>query len=625
MPKSGLEVLNTVPLFKYTDNLERQLFIQEIYPYYDFFMLLGLSVNKECKNYQYEGINDIFNDNELEGALEPLDYLLVSSNNNNGNISRPYCVFFGGCVYEILYKKYGNNTKYNNVDLHRYCDATGDIDIKLFFPELKLNRQLEDPDIQPVISFFNRENKINPFFRDFTSWVFDLLVYLFTHNELISNEDDLNGMFPNIVDFDIDEYDHIPDEFKHDDYGFKIQRVGKFYVIAFLEGTMFKIQIVCKVVKNGITVIDHLLEFVCSNFCQKRIGPYDDHITSNLLGNDTGKLRDQIQNKFIKKINFSRFEEDSFYIQSYTTLIYGNVSGYKDRHKIIGEPNNPIWKGKLIRHKAINHVARIFYLFELFYQNEELLNSEIINERRPEHTNFLLYITNFSGAVGFTVQLSNWLNTNPYFHYYKIINGNYHMIKVSFKTFFLAYLNILSMKARNNPNREINTNPYNTSFEKLLEFLKKNRVNFIPENIYKQYTSGNIILDVVKLDRLHEMFIEKIFNNEPYENIHPDMSVSKIQTFWKKNKTRKNHKLFKSDMLLSRYTVSDAITESLNKFEKIKSNKLKIKTENSAAKKIQKLFKTKRNISKIHSHHRKESSAAKKIQRKFRSFTHKKR
>ena len=75
-------------------------------------------------------------------------------------------------------------------------------------------------------------------------------------------------------------------------------------------------------------------------------------------------------------------------------MIYGNVSGYKDRHKIIGEPNNPIWKGKLIRHKAINHVARIFYLFELFYQNEELLNSEIINERRPEHTNFLLYITN---------------------------------------------------------------------------------------------------------------------------------------------------------------------------------------------------------------------------------------
>ena len=115
MPKSGLEILNTVPLFKYTNNLERQLFIQEIYPYYDFFMLLGLSVNKECKNYHYEGINDIYNDNELEGALEPLDYLLVSSNNNNGIISRPYCVFFGGCVYEILYKKYGNNSKYNNV------------------------------------------------------------------------------------------------------------------------------------------------------------------------------------------------------------------------------------------------------------------------------------------------------------------------------------------------------------------------------------------------------------------------------------------------------------------------------------------------------------------------------
>jgi hypothetical protein len=80
-------------------------------------------------------------------------------------------------------------------------------------------------------------------------------------------------------------------------------------------------------------------------------------------------------------------------------------------------------------------------------------------------------------------------------------------------------------------------------------------------------------------------------------------------------------------MLLSRYTVSNAITDSLNKFEKIKSNKLKIKTEkeNSAAKKIQRLFKTRRNISMIHSLRGRESSAAKKIQRKFRSFTHKKR
>jgi hypothetical protein len=66
----SLEVLNTVPIFKYTDNLERQLFIQEIYPYYDLFMLIPFVVTNQCKNYYYEGIDDIFviggDDDEVE-------------------------------------------------------------------------------------------------------------------------------------------------------------------------------------------------------------------------------------------------------------------------------------------------------------------------------------------------------------------------------------------------------------------------------------------------------------------------------------------------------------------------------------------------------------------------------
>ena len=102
----SLEVLNTVPIFKYTDNLERQLFIQEIYPYYNLFLLIPLTINRECQKYEYHGFNDIYKYGGDDDIIEYLGEYNISSKRTDDKISRPGCSFFGGCVYELLYKKY---------------------------------------------------------------------------------------------------------------------------------------------------------------------------------------------------------------------------------------------------------------------------------------------------------------------------------------------------------------------------------------------------------------------------------------------------------------------------------------------------------------------------------------
>jgi hypothetical protein len=226
------------------------------------------------------------------------------------------------------------------------------------------------------------------------------------------------------------------------------------------------------------------------------------------------------------------------------------------------------------------------------------------------------------------------------------------------------------MKARNTGDIRV-TRPYNDQFYSLIIFLKQHNVNFIPSDIYSLYVPklvpgrrvGSImktsIMDVRKFDKYHQIFIDKLFDDRYTFNLqsaNPNMEVSKIQTFWKKNKTRKSHKLFKNDALLSRYTSSTAITDVLNNLDKLRTTKM-LKTQKEtqqskfdrdihdintrrtleienrrkdylAAKKIQRLFKTYKNKKRnsINSSSRKrKSSAAKKIQRKFRSFTQKRK
>lgn len=666
----SLEVLNTVPIFKYTDNLERQLFIQEIYPYYNLFVLIPLTVTHECKKYEYHGFNDIYKYGGDDDIIEYLGEYNISSKRTDDKISRPGCSFFGGCVYELLYKKYGNPTGidryYNNVDLHKYCDATGDIDIKLFLPTLQINNG-DNRSRSSFIPFFNRENKINPFFRHFTGWIFGLVVDLFTNNEVVNNERELYEMFPNTVDFDINEYDHISDEVKNDDFGFRYRKVANFYVVGYFEGTMFKTQIICKVVKDGITIIDHLLEFVISHYDSEPLGlgitipeepPEGSNsvseygtTTNNLLNNNyQGSIEHKIRSKQVQEISFSdRVKvKENFYIESYSELIEGNISGYTERSTTISNPDDPKWNGKKYRHKGFNHVARLFYLFELFYQNGDLLNQALKREVKlhNHNDNFLMDITGFSRIIDKDVptarKIGLWLNDNPFFYYYKIINGFFKIIKISFKTFFLAYLNILSMKSSANPPNI----PYNNRFKEFLKILHSNKIaNFIPQNVYHVQSNGDIV-DYELYDRLHHLFIINLFGHEEVSTnrqLHikeEDLNKSalQIQRRYKKYKTMKKFIPAIKTETLAKDIASKSVKEALqNIFEiKEKNQANKLFTTNPLLQSSKKSF-SKKSFSKkrrerdlmtnkkIGNPDSIRSSAAKKIQRKFRSFTKKRR
>jgi hypothetical protein len=708
----SLEVLNTVPIFKYTDNLERQLFIQEIYPYYNLFILIPLKVINKCQEYEYEGFNDIYNYGGNDDIIECLGEYNISNKIIDDKISRPNCSFFGGCVYELLYKKYGNpygiDNYYKNVDLHKYCDATGDIDIKLFLPKLQINNS-DNKTRGSFLPFFNKENKINPFFRHFTGWIFGLVVDLFTNNEVVNNEEQLYEMFPNTVEFDINEYDHISDEVKNDDFGFRLKKVANFYVVGFFEGRMFKTQIICKVVKDGITIIDHLLEFVISHYDSEPLGlgitipdePPDDltsipefgKLVNNPLNiNYQGCVEYKLMTKQIQEISFSdRVKiKEKFYIESYSELIEGNISGYTERNTTISNPEDPRWEGKKFRHKGFNHVARLFYLFEFFYQNVNLLKEALKREFKHNSDNFLMDIIGFSRItkkkdIPIVTNTINWLNDNPFFYYYKIINGNFKIIKVSFKTFFLAYLNILSMKSSSS--NQTNSLPYNNKFKDFLNILHKNKiVDFIPQNVYNVNSNGDIV-DYELYDGLHDLFIINLFGyNETttHRQIHikeEDLTKSalQIQKQYKKYKSMKRFIPAIKTEALAKDIVSKSVKDALqNIFEvkqmyqahqffsrnsllqnskksfKKKRRAIDIMTNKkignpdsireSAAKKIQKIFKKYKNkkthkqaksvarnsintaFSNIHSRnprHKSELLAATKIQSKYRSFTKK--
>jgi len=624
--------LNTIPLFKYTNNLERQLFIQEIYPQFDLFMNIVNTVSEQCKHYEYEGYNDIYSSDE-EGFTYIGSHIV-----SNKKDSYPSCIFFGGYVYELLYRKYGNNRNYSNVDLHKYCDATGDIDIKLLLPML----ELKDKSINSnslIIPFFNKDNEINPFFSNFTSWIFELLSETFKNNKIIRDESELYEIFPNTVEFDINEYTHISDDVKNDSHGFKFKKIGNFYVVSYFEGRMFKTQIICKIIKDGITVIDHLVEFVMAYYLSDKLGPNpiseeEENSTNNPLNKRyVGSLEPQLKLKNIQKITL---DDEIYFIQSYRELIAGNISGYKERHKIIKFPEDEKWKGEKLRHKAINHVARIFYLFELFYQNPNILQVAIISESRTrdniDNDNFLLSVLEMSGLTFseiFSKKMIIWLNSKPFLYYYRIIDGNYTTIKVGFLIFFLAYLPLLMM-----PINASRISLYNSRFRDFLGFLNKHpEVNFIPKDLYTPSPeTGLLPLDKIiqKTGRVHNNFIFKLFNTKP--RINPEMGSIQIQRKFREYSHKKRNKV----ELLTKDISSQAILDALEKFNNLTERRVydirfdkqsKLASISQKSKDVVKnmINTAVSNATVINTKHKRESSAAKKIQKKFRSYTKKRR
>ena len=232
LQKGGLEPLTTVPNFKYTFNEKRKIFIGYIYPYAEHFISCVTSMP--------------FNSYTYNGNCEYIDSTKTRQRVTTCNsINSPLYYFTGGTAYELL------NKKFNNVKLHNYCDATGDIDVVLYPPKLTSSDMLDYN-----VYFLNKDGKINSFYSDFTRWTFE---------NMVKNVQSIEVLFrnmKNLVDFNIDEYVDIPTESKSTDFGYNVQMIGKLYVVAFLNDSNFKIQVVCKIEDSGVSVIEHIIEIM---------------------------------------------------------------------------------------------------------------------------------------------------------------------------------------------------------------------------------------------------------------------------------------------------------------------------------------------------------------------------
>ena len=398
--KGGLEPLEIVPKFKYTFNEERKLFISYVYPYAPY--LINCITTIPFSSYSYNGNCEYINPEDKTQTI-------LQCNSSDSPLYSPLYILNGGVVYEIL------NKKFNNINLHDYCDATGDIDVTVYPPKLTVN-------LDAMVYFLNVDGKISSFYGNFTNWIFNNVVKNIKSIQILFNN------VPGFINFNIDEYEEIPNTHKTSDLGYNIEMIGKFGVVAFLNDdvSMFKIQVVCKIQDNNMSYIDHVIEIIIPlpesslEFC-----PSADHYSQG-------------------KFNTIELNKQKFNVQSYNSLITNNIDAYLERKGAYGASNE-----KNVIHKSLNHIARLFYLYELIYRN---MNDDLFKEK----------IVSFSLLFLFGMKSDKTKNLK-FLYYYKIVNDNFFTIKVDTRFFLNSYLELIMKNKytypsfkKNNPNYFIN-------------------------------------------------------------------------------------------------------------------------------------------------------------------------
>lgn len=430
----GMKPSLRVPPFKYVIDKERKLFSLELFPYADLF--IDIARQMDWNSYKYTGVNSLYNSES--------NYL-GDRNIITKKGSHLQYFFLGGSIYEILYRKFPN------VNLYDYCDATGDVDINVNLPLLDYDGDKIRND-ETLLPYFTHENKVNPFYTHVSNWIFDNVFRIFKRYER-----QLKKMFPDTVRFDLSEYNE-------SDFD-RVEAVGDFYVIAFYNKiNMYKVQIVCKVVKDHISVIDHAFEII---------------IALN-SGKDFEETHcDPLFNTNRTKYNVINLNGTTYNLQSFTVAVENNLSAYDARKQFFHT-------SKYI-HKSVNHVARLLYLFELFYQNRDFL----IDIYKSEKSRFLLQILPSVSSK----KDKEWYSTNPYFNYY-YYDTAFHRIKIPIFMIVLAYLPIIRVKydatkseqelLRNDPD-----NPkkiYNSFYKNHIDSLNRFKLNFIPPDLTDRQT-----------------------------------------------------------------------------------------------------------------------------------------
>lgn len=280
-----LEPLQKVPAFKYTQSSQRKIWTSAMYPYAPYFFSLLNEI--PWSSYVYETDNFIARCNKDA-------YRIV-----------------GGSACEVLHKEYQKVPGYT-IDLYKYVDPTGDIDIEIL-PLFVVKKAGYDDVNHPfeILKHFSRwlVFKTADFFRklsyNFPTW------------------------FSDTVDFDI-----MSDiETKHSDITlavnpFKLCRL----LIPHEDYTGIKIQAVMAIhdSETDEDILDHLLEFVFWNTVTYDNVIYTNEIIHTSLG-----------------LNVRGFAEE----------FDGNLKSLVERHRYKDN--------KKYMHKVYNHIYRQIYLMKL--------------------------------------------------------------------------------------------------------------------------------------------------------------------------------------------------------------------------------------------------------------------
>uniref|UniRef100_A0A6C0HBH5 Uncharacterized protein n=1 Tax=viral metagenome TaxID=1070528 RepID=A0A6C0HBH5_9ZZZZ len=456
--------------FKYTRDMSRIIWTKNAYPNHQ--QLIDIIANISWDEYTYEGpvvisqyetISDNaggkMNDSgKIEYAEETI-LVDIKEHSLQTNKGIDYN-FFGGICYELL------DDVFNNVNLSLYVDPTGDIDVALNIPYFGYDKNKDffdtvyDNHDKSYCHDVIVNNEMNPYYRNVVDWIVDKL-------RIELSKLDMNRLYPNSVDFHIDEYTEIPTAHKTQAMGFNDIKIGNAHILSFINhinedkpnNIMIKIQLVIKIVDDDITIIDHVLECVISIDKTKSIDLYKPSLN---------------------KTNVLNISGNNYNIEGYAELVEGNLRAYIERKIYI---DNDISE---YIHKPYNHVGRLFYLFELFKFNKDQIfttNKKISDEKiAPIISTFQYYIqkavnqiinaiSKNEKKIDTTQKLIMYQEyfSNYIFNYISIDNDGTHNIGIRLIDFIEAYIDVFNI--HNNYTFSTFFN-YNISDEKLGDITK---------------------------------------------------------------------------------------------------------------------------------------------------------
>jgi hypothetical protein len=344
--------------FKYTLDKKRITWTKNMYPLIE--KLIKCTVQLKWKDYEYHGpsvLKILFTNNEEspDEAFTASNYVAASYNtiiHIEDGIEYEKGIDYhivGGSCYELL------NNIYNDLELSDFMDPTGDIDAKCFSPIMlkehynKLSDViLKKYDKNPLGMYdgFNfqviHNGRLNPYLDAILKFIYDGLI------EQMEIEDILKYQPKNTVPFDIDEYDDIPAEYKKPELGYRYKKIGNMYITSFLDTSperqdgngMIRVQIIAKVVENGVEIIDHILEII------KAYNYEESYRMNEKMGSDD-----------INVLNIPSIGQIP--IQSFSLLIEGTLDSYINRLQLVDLTDTRYF------HKGINHIGRLIYIYEL--------------------------------------------------------------------------------------------------------------------------------------------------------------------------------------------------------------------------------------------------------------------